>query len=92
MGCSKLNQHLYNNFVKDSTSCACGFYSEDPKHFLLHCPNFIAQRVNLMSLVNPLCEPSANTFLYGNDALDYQENKIIFDAVHAFITDTGRFN
>ena len=35
MGCSSLNDDLYNNFLLDSPGCMCGFVFENVDHFFL---------------------------------------------------------
>lgn len=92
LGCSKLNNHLFNNLhVAHSSSCSCGHLNEDPSHFFLECPNYTALRDDLLNVINQLAQCNIETILFGNDKLSYQDNIKIFTAVQAFIKDSNRF-
>jgi len=56
------------------------------------CPNFFAQRTTLL---NTIAKVSNNidltTLLYGDPDISFENNIILFEAVHKFITDTHRF-
>lgn len=91
MGCSKLNDHLFNNYLIDSPSCLCGFHIENPVHYFLHCPNYTALRNEMIHMIAPLSPISIRTLLFGNAELNLNTNKVIIGAVHKFITDSRRF-
>ena len=44
LNASKLNAHLFSIQQTSSPSCACGYHSENTKHFLLYCPSYLSQR------------------------------------------------
>ena len=48
LGCSSLNQHLFNNHVSDSNICDCGMIKTD-NHYLLECQRFLPARQNTIS-------------------------------------------
>ena len=94
MQCSKLNSHLFQLHVTESPACTCGAESEDISHFFLHCPLWTQQRQKLLQSLRPYInidkKIDVNTLLYGNDALDAKPNKLIFNMVHTFISETDR--
>ena len=93
IGCSKLNSHLcYNLHVIPSPQCPCGFENEDPLHYFFICPQHVQQRVQLFNTVSHITDLNLSTLLFGSTELSMQQNKIIFDAVHNFIVNTGRFD
>ena len=93
IGCSKLNNHLFNNLhVIQSAECACGHEDENPFHFFFACPMFDVQRAELLYEVahisNNIC---VNTLLYGDINLSINNNNMLFAAVHNYLTSTERF-
>ena len=53
LGLSHLHEHKFkNNFQETPNSlCACGCDAENTCHFLLHCPNFLAERNTLLNKI-----------------------------------------
>ena len=51
VGMSKLNAHQYSIQKVTAPSCACGYRQENPRHFLLHCPQFAQPRSSLLEQV-----------------------------------------
>ena len=94
IGCSKLNAHLhYNLHVIPSPQCQCGSPLEDPSHFLFICPMFLAQRTSLLNKITQVSNNiNINTLLYGDPNITFEQNKILFEAVHKYITETHRFD
>ena len=76
--------------------------AETTSHFLLHCPNFTIHRRTLFGTVNPILRAHNIPFLvddlfehlllYGDGALDYEENQNILKATIKFIRNTSRFS
>jgi hypothetical protein len=71
---------------------------ESIKHFFLHCPRYTARRQCLLSLSAQLLhtmwlslseDQIVETFLYGSEILDYEENQILMHSL--FILQTKRF-
>jgi hypothetical protein len=99
MCCSLLNSHLHKNIhVIDSSSCACGNKNEDADHFLLNCPLFTAPREKLFKSLLDLgilkrgeCLNSL-VLLFGDQTLSPDINEKIFECVHSYLKETGRFN
>ena len=92
LGCSKLNYDLcYNLHVIDYCNCSCGALVEDAYHFFLVCPKYNEIRTVLCNAALPLCPPTLNTFLFGNQMLSIKDNAVVFGAVHKYIVDSKRF-
>lgn len=91
-GCSKLNAHLCNNLhVIDDESCSCGHFREDPFHFFMECPRYVALRNELFTKVVQYSNFNISTLLYGDPDLSLSENCKLFEAVQLYITDSERF-
>ena len=88
--CSSLNHHLFSRNIIDSPLCRCGV-NETSNHYFIICPLFAVQRQVLFNTVSPLTNWRLKTLLYGDDNLSMELNKIIFQAVHSFISSTKRF-
>ena len=89
--CSKLNDDLCNQLhVIDYANCTCGAAVENAQHYLLDCPNYIAERLDLANGVSNN-NMTLQTLLFGNSNLSPEQNKEVFKAVHQFIVITERF-
>ena len=92
LGCSLLKGHLFQNLhVIDDGQCNCGFEIESTKHFLLDCPLYNKERLEMNRTVSRVTNISVMNLLYGDPDLSINDNKIIFDAVHLFLKESGRF-
>ena len=94
MKCSKLNSHLKQTLhVIEDEACACGHPHENALHFFLHCPLYDNIRQNLQESVPNFrnIEYTPDILLFGSNDLSYEENLVIFDAVHNFISQSKRF-
>lgn len=89
-GMSNLNQHMVNRFLSDNPKCPCGFYSENAKHYLLHCPRYQAIRARTIGLLD-ITQTDITTLLNGNLQLSMSSNNLIFKAVQDYIVATKRF-
>ena len=49
--CSNLNEDLFNNHLKSTAACKCGFESEDAEHYFLFCNRFTQQRTSLFQAI-----------------------------------------
>ena len=92
MRCSKLNAHLFNLHVVDSSSCNCGHLVEDTNHYLLHCPLYTLERNILFNNLNLLgCDIiTSKTMLNGLSSFNYDNNVKIFEFVFIFIEKSNR--
>ena len=92
MHCSKLNCHLFSLHVIDSPECSCGFDLEDNNHYLLHCPLHDIERQTMLAKIFskiPHQHIDVCTLLYGLPE-SFGNSKHIFEAVHIFISQSGR--
>ena len=99
---SPLRCHKRHHNFEDTPSdiCFCNQGVEDTHHFFLLCPFYVTHRVRLMNSVNeillnnnlPRFENQIQLLLYGNDSLNYADNKNIIIATLKYIKDTHRFS
>ena len=89
--CSSLAHHLFSKNILPSPLCVCGDV-ETTKHFFLTCPRFQVMRTTLLQTISSLCNPTLSTILQGDNSLSFSDNIKIFEAVHAFISETHRFD
>ena len=57
---------------------------QDNRHFFFGCPLFRIQRVELYNNVHCINGFKLDTLLFGSDDLAYDENVIVFEAVHKY--------
>lgn len=90
--CSGLNQHLYSKNIIDRPHCICGAV-EDTQHYLLHCPLYNNQRVNMNTTLSQLdiVRDDVRILIYGSPSVDDATNMQLFRSVHDYITRTKRF-
>ena len=79
LGLSYFHGHKFKNNFQDTLNsfCTCACNVENTSHFLLHCPNFLAERNILLDKItnfdsNVLNQADANitkTLLFGNSKL-----------------------
>ena len=81
-GCSDLNLDLYNNHLRADPYCACTKDIESPEHFFLKCTKYNQIRITPFHKTRDL---------NGNNWLDYNDSILLFEAVHAFIKSSRRF-
>jgi len=91
MGCSTLSSHLFDIHVKDSPNCFTCNVKEDCEHFFLYCNLYRSARRHLSDVVNKHGSFNIQTLLYGDPCKCFEDNVKIFEAVHNFIHESGRF-
>jgi hypothetical protein len=93
IGNSPLKDDLCSTLhVIDSPLCPCASGDrETPEHFFFECSLFNQQRVVMKQDLLPYVVNDVNLLLYGVPSEEYNDNTIIFSAVHKFIRDTKRF-
>ena len=102
VGLSHLREHKFKYGFQDTLNplCSCGNDVESTNHFLLHCPQFVNERRNLLStLSNFNCSLLENTskvltqiLLFGNTSLSPSDSFNILRAAIDFILSTKRFD
>lgn len=94
---SQLNLDLYNDHLSDSPVCSCGDPEESSDHFLLKCPNYTKQRLELISslqlypTIYETISISSRDLLCGNSSLNLEDNQLLVNCVMNYITNSGRF-
>ena len=98
---SDLRSHKFrHNFNCSGPSCLCLTGIEDNEHFLLHCPRFATQRVNLLDLVSGLSnidimrlssKELSNLLLHGHPNFTLVTNRAIVKSTIKFVKSTRRF-
>ena len=86
--CSALKQHLFKKNLVESSLCTCGI-PETSKHFLFDCQNYLQERTRTLSEFLHL---PVKSLLFGDLRWSEDENIRVFEAVHKYITFTGRFD
>ena len=93
MHCSPLKDHLVKNLhVIENPTCDCGISVEDNSHFLLECVLYVHQRESMLSKITGFVAVTTDLLLFGDLNLPFEQNKIIFEAVHVFLKETERFS
>ena len=87
VGLSPLKGHKWcHNFIDTPSGvCHCNQGIEDTSHFLLSCPSYVIQRVNLVSSANEILlkanknhsESQLQLYLYGDPSINNSDNKNI---------------
>ena len=92
MGCSELNYDLcFNRHVSNNAACRCGARFETAFHYFMECPLYIDLRNRLRNQIEQATSFLLKNILFGDESLELDQNKRIFDAVHSYILDSKRF-
>ena len=90
--CSDLYNDLYYNHFRNGPICDCLEDIENAEYYIFNCSRYNISRVILFDRTRAFHSLSVNAVLYGNLNLNDDDNRLLFDAVQAFIQDTNRFN
>ena len=74
--------------IIESSACSCGFKNEDEFHYRL----YYRPRVTLLNALAHIAPLTVRTLLYGNDILEFEENKIIIAETLSFIKESKMFD
>ena len=88
--CSALKEHLFAKNIVADPYCSYGAV-ENNKHFLLECPVFNDIRQDMLNEVISVTNPTIDILLFGNTALNDEDNSYIFRSVQKFILRSKRF-
>ena len=97
---SSLNYDLFRHNCISSPACACGYYRETCKHYLLDCSRFQANRAQLLTSAADCLNyhwtiandnDKLNYLLHGCNEVDFHSNRTLFLAVQDFIINSKRF-
>ena len=88
--CSNLNDDLFNNHLKPTAACDCGFESEDAENYFFFCNRFTQQRTSLFQAIRKFQPVRIRLLLYGSPDLSDDDNVELFSYVQHFI-EANRF-
>ena len=98
---SHLCEHKFKNNFQDTLNllCTCGCNVENTYHFLLHCPNFLPEKITLLNKITNIDRNILNqadaiitkTLLFGNSKYSNEANLQILNAITDFILTSKRF-
>ena len=90
--CSSLKTDLNRVHLADTSICDCGMLYENSYHFFLECPRYTSLRTVLFHDISQAdAVPNLETILNGNPTLCFNNNILIFKAVHKYIMSSKRF-
>ena len=89
LGMSNLGEHLYQRHLSNNRSCSCGFQKEDTEHYLLKCPLYDQARASTILKIS--FDYTLSDLLSGKPSFSVAKNICLFEAVHSFILQSGRF-
>ena len=99
---SPLRSHkFHHNFIDTpSDNCHCNQGVDDTRHFLLACPLYVTQRVNLLTRINEILQKykldhlgdQLNLYLYGHNSINFVDNRDILISTLNYIKETRRFS
>ena len=100
LGLSPLRSHKSHHNFDVSDLCLCNTGVEDTVHFLFKCPFYSTKRATLaIKVVEVLIRNNLNhlsndprVYLYGNDIMNDDDNKVILLSTMNFIKETHRFS
>ena len=102
VGLSHLREHKLKHSFQDTLNaiCNCSEDVETTSHCLLHCPDYLHERKNLLNTVTCIApnifdfnnNQLTEIFLYGEEDLDNINNTSILDATINYLIETKRFN
>ena len=88
---SDLNYDLFRRHIKNDFSCDCGSAVENAAHFLINCPLHQQAREQTIDLLPDDVKRNVQVLLFGNHALNVNENREILITVGNFIHQSRRF-
>ena len=89
-----LKENLHMRNLAETEECSCGGGPETTEHYLLNCTNYLVERQELISNIEPLVRPlaiSSNLLIRGSINLDDVTNSHLFLECMKFIKATKRF-
>ena len=102
VGLSRLREHKFKHSFQDTLNpiCNCGEDIETTSHYLLHCPDYLEEKKNLLNTISRVVpnnfdfnnEQLTEILLYGKEDLDNIKNISILDATINYLIETKRFN
>ena len=96
-----LSHKRHHNFIDTpSEICHCNQGVDDSNHFFFSCLSFITESATLVTNVNEILqknnlnhlENQLQLYLYGQDFMNYADNRNILSSTIKYIKDTKRFS
>ena len=92
VGCSNLNEDLYQRNLNDTPLCDCGPDMEDTEHFILKCPKYEEIRNHIRDATETdIFELDIDQLIFGTAGESDKTNTERFELVQYYITLTRRF-
>ena len=102
LGLSHLREHKFKHSFQDTLNpiCSCSNDIESTTHYLLHCSNYIEERLALLNQVrsidSQLLQQSdsliCQLLLFGKCSLSIEENTQILNGTIEYVLSTKRFD
>ena len=98
-GMSRLNSHLFQIQKSETSVCACGFPSENVRHYILDCPLFEPLRLDLFQTIydqlgiefNVISPKQKLDILIYGETLDDESGSVVAHLFQKFILKSNRF-
>ena len=97
-----LREHKFKHSFQDTLNpiCNCGEDIETSSHYVVHCPDYLQERMTLLNTVNCTVpnivdfnnDQLTEILLYGKEDLDNINNTSILDATINYLIETKRFD
>jgi hypothetical protein len=91
VGNADLNLNLYDRNLEPSPTCLCGAPEESTEHFLLDCPDYDSERIDLQNNIGPGVQITTILLLKGDPNATEDTNLKIAKATQKYIIATKRF-
>ena len=92
VGCSNLNEDLYQRNLSDIPLCDCGHEIEDMEHFLLKCTKYEEMRNHIRDATETdLFDLDIDQLIFGTKDESDDTNTECFELIQYYITLTRRF-
>ena len=88
---SDLNNHLFKRHLRNDSVCACGYKTENSKHYFFDCPLYIQERTLTILTIPNLRSLSTKCLTHGDNRKTFADNSLIFEKVQEFIILSNRF-
>ena len=99
---SHFRKHKFKHSFQDTLNpiCNCGEDIETSSHYLLHCPDYLQERMTLLNTVSCIApnifdfnnDQLSEILLYGKEGLDNNNNTNILDTTINYLIETKRFD
>ena len=103
LGLSHLKAQLFTHNLIPDPRCGCGLEAETVEHFILKCPTFGMERIDMYHTMISILDHSllvklrhdsdiVDLFLHGHKDLSHDKNKLVFKMALTYINSTESFS